>query len=65
MEAATEAEAVERVREQGLILLKIQTAARCSDRIAPEKKSGTFGRLFARARSHATRSSASPAIWPT
>ena len=46
VEAATEAEAVERVREQGLILLKIQTAA--SAAIAShQKKSGTFGRLFA------------------
>lgn len=46
VEAATEAEAVERVREQGLILLKIQTAA--SAAIAShQKKAGTFGRLFA------------------
>ena len=46
VEATTEAEAVERVREQGLILLKIQTAA--SAAIAShQKKSGTFGRLFA------------------
>lgn len=46
VEAATEAEAVERVREQGLILLQIQTAA--SAAIAShQKKAGTFGRLFA------------------
>ena len=46
VEAATEAEAVERVREQGLILLKIQTAA--SAAIAShQKKSGSFGRLLA------------------
>ncbi len=46
LEAASEAEAVERVREQGLILLRIQTAA--SAAIAShEKKMGTFARLFA------------------
>ena len=46
LEAATEAEAVERVREQGLILLRIQTAAAAAI-TSHEKKLGTFARLFA------------------
>ncbi len=46
VEAATEAEAVERVREQGLILLKIQTAAAAAI-ASHQKKAGTFGRLLA------------------
>ncbi|MBL8308880.1 MAG: type II secretion system F family protein [Burkholderiales bacterium] len=46
VEAASEAEAVERVREQGLILLKIQTAASAAF-ASHEKKSSTLGRLFA------------------
>ncbi len=46
LEAASEAEAVERVREQGLILLRIQTAAAAAI-ASHEKKMGTFARLFA------------------
>ena len=46
LEAASEAEAVERVREQGLILLRIQTAAAAAIS-SHEKKLGTFARLFA------------------
>ncbi len=46
LEAASEAEAVERVREQGLILLRIQTAAAAAI-TSHEKKLGTFARLFA------------------
>ena len=46
LEAASEAEAVERVREQGLILLRIQTAAAAAI-TSHEKKMGTFARLFA------------------
>ena len=46
LEAASEAEAVERVREQGLILLRIQTAAAAAI-TSHEKKRGTFARLFA------------------
>lgn len=46
VEAASEIEAVERVREQGLILLKIQTAAAAAF-ASHEKKSSFFGRLFA------------------
>ena len=38
LEAASEAEAVERVREQGLILLRIQTAAAAA--ITSHKKDG-------------------------
>ncbi len=45
LEAASEAEAVERVREQGLILLRIQTAAAAAI-TSHEKKMGTFARLF-------------------
>ncbi len=46
LEAASEAEAVERVREQGLILLRIQTAAAAAI-TSHERKMGTFARLFA------------------
>ena len=46
LEAASEAEAVERVREQGLILLRIQTAAAAAI-TSHEQKLGTFARLFA------------------
>jgi general secretion pathway protein F len=46
LEAASEAEAVERVREQGLILLRIQTAAAAAI-TSHEKKLGTVARLFA------------------
>ena len=46
LEAASEAEAVERVREQGLILLRIQTAAAAAI-TSHEKKMGTVARLFA------------------
>lgn len=46
LEAASEAEAVERVREQGLILLRIQTAAAAAI-TSHERKMSTFARLFA------------------
>lgn len=46
LEAASEAEAVERVREQGLILLRIQTAAAAAI-TSHEKRMGTFARMFA------------------
>ena len=46
LEAASEAEAVERVREQGLNLLRIQPAAAAAI-TSHEKKMGTFARLFA------------------
>lgn len=46
VEAATEGEAVERVREQGLILLRIQTAASAAF-AAHDRKSGSFASLFA------------------
>ncbi len=46
LEAVSEADAVERIREQGLILLRIQTAA--SAVVASHQaKSGTLARLFA------------------
>ncbi len=49
IEAASEADAVERVREQGLILLGIQTAASAA-MAAHERKTSTLGRLLARRR---------------
>ncbi|MCC7069238.1 MAG: type II secretion system F family protein [Burkholderiales bacterium] len=49
IEAASEVDAVERVREQGLILLGIQTAASAA-MAAHERKTSTLGRLLARRR---------------
>jgi general secretion pathway protein F len=46
VEAATEAEAVDRVRDQGLILLRIQTASAAAF-ASIDKRASFFGRLFA------------------
>jgi len=46
VEAATEGEAVERVREQGLILLRIQTAASAAFAAHDRKRGSFFARLL-------------------
>ena len=48
VEAANEAEAIERVRDQGLILLRMQTAASAAMASHEQRRrSSLFGRLFA------------------